>query len=230
MRKPQHEQDRRNGTRYSDLWEKEDWKERIAMMKDSVADLFNFINPGVDYKLGYVKHLNSKLKAARQIVEVTLESEKNGRSIRRAYSDKIKQWRQNKLFPDCMNGVSITPSLTLATRVRIAILKAIAKMLPAEFEDTEAWVIQHVARPVLKVEQKDSDGRKILTSYGFAQAVAYVLREMTYYKFSDQELFDAYAIAGTRFGPEISHSFVILEMDKSKEMARGKRQKKQKRK
>ena len=213
-----------------DLWEKEDWKERIATIKDSVADLFNFINPGVEYNLGFVKHLNSQLKAARQIVEVTLDSEKKGRSIRKAYSDKIKQWRQNKLFPDRMNGVSITPSLTLATRVRIAILKAIAKMLPAEYEDTEAWVIQHVARPVLKIEQKDAEGRKILTSYGFAQAVANVLREMSHYKFSDQELFDAYAIAGTRFGPEISHSFVILEMDKSKEMARGKRQKKQKRK
>ena len=213
-----------------DLWEKEDWKERIATIKDSVADLFNFINPGVEYNLGFVKHLNSQLKAARQIVEVTLDSEKKGRSIRKAYSDKIKQWRQNKLFPDRMNGVSITPSLTLATRVRIAILKAIAKMLPAEYEDTEAWVIQHVARPVLKIEQKDAEGRKILTSYGFAQAVAYVLREMSHYKFSDQELFDAYAIAGTRFGPEISHSFVILEMDKAEEMARVKRQKKQKQK
>ena len=124
-----------------DLWQEDDWKVRIAQIKDSVADLFNFINPGVEYKLGFVKHLNGKMKAARQIVEVTLESEKMGKSIRRAYSEKIKLWREKKLFPDRMNGVSITPSLTLATRVRIAILKAIAKMMPKEFEETEAWVI-----------------------------------------------------------------------------------------
>ena len=155
-----------------DLWESDDWKMRIAHIKDSVSDLFKFINPGSDYNIGFVRHLNAKLKAARQIVEVTLDSEKIGRSIRKAYSARIKEWREKKLFPDRMNGVSITPSLTLATRVRIAILKAIAKMMPEEFEDTEAWVIQHVARPVLKVEQKEKDGRKILTSYGFAQAVA----------------------------------------------------------
>ena len=195
-----------------------------------MADLFNFINPGVEYKLGFVKHLNGKMKAVRQIVEVTLESEKMGKSIRRAYSEKIKLWREKKLFPDRMNGVSITPSLTLATRVRIAILKAIAKMMPEEFEETEAWVIQHVARPVLKVQQKDNNGRNILTSYGFAQAVAYVQSEMAYYKFSDQELFDAYAIAGSRFGPEISHHFVILEMDKAIQMERGRKQKKNKKK
>lgn len=155
-----------------DLWESDDWKMRIAHIKDSVSDLFKFINPGSNYNIGFVRHLNAKLKAARQIVEVTLDSEKIGRSIRKAYSARIKEWREKKLFPDRMNGVSITPSLTLATRVRIAILKAIAKMMPEEFEDTEAWVIQHVARPVLKVEQKEKDGRKILTSYGFAQAVA----------------------------------------------------------
>ena len=210
------------------LWEEEDWKVRIAQIKDAIADLFNFLNPGVEYKLGYVKHLNSKLKAARQIVEVTLETEKNGRSIRKAYADKVKQWREKKLFPDRMNGVSITPSLTLATRIRIAILKAVAKMLPEEFEDTEAWVIQHVARPVLKVEQKDTDGKRILTSYGFAQTMAYVLNEMPGYKFSDQDLFDAYAIAGTRFGNEIGHHFVILDMKTAMEMSKKKRQKTQK--
>ena len=103
------------------------------------------LNPGVEYKLGYVRHLNSKLKAARQIIEVTLDSERQGKSIRKAYAEKVKQWREKKLFPDRMDGVSIAPSLTLATRVRIAMLKAFAKMMIAEFEDTESWVIQHVA-------------------------------------------------------------------------------------
>ena len=112
-----------------DLWDEEDWKHRVAKLKDAVADLFNFINPGVDYKLNYVKHLNSKIKAARQIVEVTLESERNGKSIRKAYAERIKEWRQKKLFPDRMAGVSITPALTLATRVRIAMLKAMATIL-----------------------------------------------------------------------------------------------------
>ena len=43
-------------------------------------------------------------------------------------------------------------------------------------------------------------------------------------------LIDAYAIAGSRFGPEISHHFVILEMDKAIQMERGRKQKKNKKK
>ena len=50
------------------------------------------------------------------------------------------------------------------------------------------------------------------------------------YKFSDQDLFDAYAIAGTRFGNEIGHHFVILDMKTAMEMSKKKRQKKQKKK
>ena len=213
-----------------EIWEKEDWRQRIAVIKDAVAELFNFINPGVDYALGYVKHLNPKLKAARQIVEVTLESEKKGKGIRKAYAEKIKEWRANKLFPDRMAGVSITPALTLATRVRIAMLKTMAKLIEDEFEATSTWVIQHVARPVLKVEQEEKDGKKILTSYGFAQALAFCLKEMPEVRFSDQQLFTAYTIAGTKFGPEISHYFVLLEMQKAMEIEKRKNQKQTKKK
>ena len=208
-----------------DLWEHEDWKLRIATIKDAVADLFNFINPGVDYNLGFVKHLNAKLKASRQIVEVTLDNEKKGRSIRKALAEKIKDWRSKKSFPDRMNGVTITPSLTLATRVRIAMLKTFASLLVKEFENTETWVIQHVARPVLKVEQTTEGGKKVLTSYGFAQSLSYILKTIPNVRFSDQELFSAYTIAGTRFGAEISHHFVILEMEKAEEIAKGRKQK-----
>ena len=65
----------------------------------------------------------------------------------------------------------------------------------------------------MQIEQKDRDGKKILTSYGFAQSLAYIQKEMPDYKFSDQQLFDAYMIAGTRFGPEIGHYFIILDME-----------------
>ena len=202
-----------------DLWDEEDWKHRVAKLKDAVADLFNFINPGVDYKLNYVKHLISKIKAARQIVEVTLESERNGKSIQKAYAERIKEWRQKKLFLDQMAGVSITPALTLATRVRIAMLKAMATVIKEEFEDTETWVIQHVARLVLKVEQTEN-GKKTLTSYGFAQTMAFFLKELPQSRLTDQLLFDAYTIAGTRFGPEISHHFVVLEVDTAEKISK----------
>ena len=129
-----------------------------------------------------------------------------------------------------MNGVSIAPSLTISTRVRIAILKAIATAIKRKSVDHDAWIIQHVAWPVLKIQQTEKDGKKILMSYGFAQAMGYIKSKMSYYKFSDQELFDAYAVAGTRFGPEIGHHFMVLEMDKAIQMACIKKQKRYKKK
>ena len=69
--------------------------------------------------------------------------------------------------------MSIGPSLTLATRVRIAILHALAKEFKSAMENTDAWVIQHVARPVLKLETTQNNDIKSTITMGFAQAIAY---------------------------------------------------------
>ena len=106
--------------------------------------------------------------------------------------------------------MSMGPSLTLATRVRIAILHALAKEIKSALEDTDAWVIQHVARPVLKIETTQNDETKILTM-GFAQAIAYYKQELPHSNLSSQDLYDAYATIGNRFGLELNHNFVILD-------------------
>ena len=202
------------------LWtEGKDWKDRVSMIKESVTELFKFVDPSNKYELGFVKHLNQQLKAARQIIEVTLETEKHGRGIRKALAEKIKVWKTTS-FPECMNGVSISPSLTIATRVRIAILKAIAKIIRSELKGHDSWVIQHAARPVIKIEITLEDNRKVENSYGFAQAIAFMIKELPHRKISDQDLFDAYTIAGTRFGPELSHHFVLLNYNTALSMAK----------
>ena len=195
-----------------------EWKTRIDMIKTNISDLFHFIDPTNKYDLGYVKHLNQKLKGPRQIVEVTLDSEKQGRGIRKALAGKIKTWKYTK-FPECMNGVSISPALTISTRVRVAILKAIAKVIGRQSDNHEAWVIQHAARPVMKVELKKENGEKMENSFGFAQSIAYMMKEMPEAKLSKQDLFDAYSIAGKRFGPEISHYFVLMDWETAEQMS-----------
>ena len=207
-----------SGLDVPEIWDQENWKGRVAHIKDALTELFKFIDPDRDYNLGYINHLNQRLQAARQIVEVTLDSEKHGRGIRKCLAGKIKTWKENKTFPDLMNGVSISPSLTVATRVRIAILKAISKIIRSDLPNHDSWVIQHAARPVLKIEITLDDNRKAENSYGFAQAIAFMIKEMPERKLSDQDLFDAYTIAGTRFGPEISHNFVLLNYKTSLSM------------
>ena len=209
-----------SGIEIPELWsEKNDWKKRVDMIKGNISELFKFLDPDTPYQIGFVKHLNQKLKVVRQIVEVTLDSEKQGRGIRKALSGKIKTWKNSK-FPDCMNGVSITPALMISTRVRIAILKAISTVIKRKSESHNAWVIQHVARPVLKIEIKKDNGETMMeNSFGFAQSIAYMMKELPDAKLSKQDLFDAYTIAGKRFGPEIGHYFILMDWETAENMA-----------
>ena len=96
--------------------------------------------------------------------------------------------------------MGIGPSLTLATRVRIAILQALAKEIKSAKEDTNAWVIQHVARPVLKLEITQNNDIKTIITMGFEQSIAYFKQELPHSNLSSQDLYDAYAIIGNRFG------------------------------
>ena len=200
-----------SGVEIHDLWAADlTWAIRLEKIKTALMDFIKLIDSEGSYDLGYIRHLNYKLKGTRQILEVTMGSESQAKALRKAYGAKVKSWRENKDFPDAVKGMSMGPSLTLATRVRIAILHALAKEIKSALEDTDAWVIQHVARPVLKIETTQNDETKILTM-GFAQAIAYYKQELPHSNLSSQDLYDAYATIGNRFGLELNHYFVILD-------------------
>ena len=208
------------GIEIHDLWAADlTWVLRLEKIKTAITDFIKSIDPEGTYNLGYIRHLNFKLKATRQIFEVTMENETQAKGLRKAYGAKVKSWRENKNFPDDVKGTSMGPSLTLATRVRIAILHALAKEIKATKEDTDAWVIQHVARPVLKIEIGENNDTKTLLTLGFAQAVAYYKQELPYSNLSSQDLYDAYSIVGNRFGQELNHYFVMLDPATAKNFA-----------
>ena len=209
-----------NGIEIHDLWAADlTWAERLERIKKAIAEFIKVIDHEGVYELGYIRHLNFKLKAARQILEVTMGSESQARNLRKAFGAKVKAWRESKSFPDEVKGHSIGPALTLATRVRIAILHALAKEIKSNIEDTDSWVIQHVSRPVLKIETTLKDETKSTTTLGFAQAMAHYQQELPHANLSTQDLYDAYSIAGIRFGRELRHYFVILDEGKARTMA-----------
>ena len=201
-----------SGVEIHDLWAADlTWAIRLEKIKTALSDFIKIIDPEGTYDLGFIRHLNFKLKGTRQILKVTMGSESQAKTLRKAYGAKVKSWRENKNFPDEVKGMSIGPSLTLATRVRIAILHALAKEFKSAMEDTDAWVIQHVARPVLKLETTQNNDNKSTISMGFAQAIAYYKQELPHSNLSSQDLYDAYAIIGNRFGLDLNHHFVILD-------------------
>ena len=117
-----------SGIEIHDLWATDlTWVVRLEKIKTAVTDFIKIIDPEGTYELGFIRHLNFKLKGTRQILEVTMGSEAQAKALRKAYGAKVKAWRENKDFPDTVKGMSMGPSLTLATRVRIAILHALAK-------------------------------------------------------------------------------------------------------
>ena len=210
-----------SGIEIHDLWAEDlNWAQRLEKIKTAVTSFIKIIEPDGTYELGYVRHLNFKLKATRQILEVTMGSEFQAKALRKAYGAKVKSWRESKSFPEDVKGTSIGPSLTLATRVRVAILHAIAREIKASKEDTEAWVIQHVARPVLKIEITQNNDANQFITLGFAQAIAYYKQELPYSNLSSQDLYDAYSIAGNRFGQELNHYFVILDPNSAINLAK----------
>ena len=71
----------------------------------------------------------------------------------------------------------------------------------------------------MKIEITLDDNRKAENSYGFAQAIAFMIREMPGRKLSDQDLFEAYQVAGARFGPEMGHYFVLMNHRTAEKMA-----------
>ena len=209
-----------SGIEIHDLWACDlNWAQRLEKIKTAVTNFIKIIDPDTTYDLGYVRHLNFRLKPSRQILEITMGSENQAKTLRKAYGAKVKEWRENKNFPDDVKGTSIGPSLTLATRVRVAILHAIAKEIKASKEDTDAWVIQHVARPVLKIEIEQNNDTKMFITLGFAQAIAYYKTELPHSNLSSQDLYDAYSIVGNRFGNELNHYFVILDPATAKNFA-----------
>jgi len=73
----------------------------------------------------------------------------------------------------------------------------------------DAFVIQHISKPLMKVTEKFDQGSRS-RSYNYTESIAFVHSRFPG-KLSDQDLIAAYNKAGSKYGPEISHYFVVLK-------------------
>jgi len=119
-----------------------------------------------------------------------------------------KSWRATRKTPNEFQGIGITGSITKETRIRIVILKALARIIKNN-STSDAFVLQHLTRPLLKVVSKER-GNETSRAFGYTEAISYTLAEFPD-KVSDQDMAEAYSKAGNKYGPEISHYFVLLK-------------------
>lgn len=157
----------------------------------------------------FVVHLNSRFKSAWRVIEARFESAAEAKLVRETFGKRMKDWRINKLIPDALKGLGVNMSHTKETRIRIEIMKALAKWVVENSSNTEAYVLQFLARPLLKMSIKKEDGSMFVRSFGFAEAVQFLVEEKNCVLRDHPDLDDAYKVAGSM--KDLEHRFILLK-------------------
>ena len=177
--------------------------ERIARLREIATDIFKFLIPDFNGNISFVSQGKGQGRAL-PMLEVRLELVESAAAIRKSYSEKNKL---KQLVGD-HERLFISNSVSLATRVRIDILKAIAKKISNDEE--QAYVVGFISRPIMHLRKK-SDRRDVKPnkSYTFVDAV-----ENFGHLIFRSDLDSAYNRAGNAFKGQLQQNFIVLHDEK----------------
>ena len=156
------------------------------LVKDSSKEIA-FIMPGRKIE-----------KGVPTMFEVRMKDKEIALKVRKGFSACMRDKAQ--MQADNRGRMFVANSVTLATRVRTDVLKAIAKRFSNNNEDL--FVIGFTSRPVLTVKRKDTGSQYALT---YVDAVAKFGESL-----SRGELQVAYGRAGNSFAGQLQQNFVVL--------------------
>jgi hypothetical protein len=171
-------------------------EERKVWIGKIVQDILEAIIPGFQGKIIFINQMKSKGQQVL-MVEVKLDSIKGAADIRKAFAEKKKDKAD-------LGRIFIANSVSLATRVRVDILKAISRKLTNK--DSSAHAVPLISRPVMHVRSTDTS--EIWTTpktYSFVEAVTrfgHLVRQV--------ELGEAYRRAGNSFKGQLEQHFIVL--------------------
>jgi hypothetical protein len=132
------------------------------------------------------------------MVEIRFDTKETAKSVRRAFVEKMKKGEQ-------FGKLHIANSVTLATRVRVEILRAIAKQFTVSGSE-EMYVVGYNSRPVMHIKTSETTKPHTLT---FADAITRYGKKLNL-----ENLDEAYRKAGKAFGGQLSQNFVVLTDNK----------------
>jgi hypothetical protein len=179
-------------------------RQKIEKLKSLVAEIFAEIKPGFEGKILYASQGRSD--QTFPTVEVKLDKVEHAVAIRKAFADKKKKGKMS----GCLERVFLSNSINIGTRVRIEILKAIAKKISNDKEF--AFVASFISRPVMHIRQKNDRNKKPTRSYTFIDAIKQFGTQL-----QKLDLLDAYAKAGRSFSGQLEQNFVVLKESDSEE-------------
>jgi hypothetical protein len=175
-----------------------DNRQRIEKLKTLAAEVFEAIKPGFQGKILYASQ--GRNNDTLPMVEVKLDKVEHAVAIRKAFAEK----RKGEKLTGCLERIFISNSINIGTRVRIEILKAIAKRI-TDAKDL-AYVASFISRPVMHIRDKSSKSSKPQKSYTFIDAVKQFGSRL-----KQGDLMDAYAKAGKAFAGQLEQNFVVLK-------------------
>jgi hypothetical protein len=172
---------------------------RIEWLKKIVTNLFEKLIPGFPGKIFYLSQ-GKQMDVYLPMVEVKLDRPENAMAIRKAFAIK----RKEKTLPDGLDSLFVTNCVSLSTRVRIDILKAIARKLTNDKE--LAYVSGFISRPMMHIKKAGSNvPAKPLKSFTFIDSVSRFGNIVT-----PDDLKPAYERAGVAFKGQLGQNFVVL--------------------
>jgi hypothetical protein len=134
------------------------------------------------------------------MLEFRLDSVEKAREIRKAFAIS----RPTNKLPAEMEKIQMSTVITLATKVGIEIMKAMARKIESQRET--AYVPMFLPRPILHIKVKVPGGKGLhLNSLTFAEAI-----QQYGEKLNQDDLVSAYQKAGGNFKGQMRQHFVVL--------------------
>ena len=171
-----------------DPGQKKIWIQKI------VLDIFAALIPDFGGKIVFINQSKSNGHHI-PLVEVKLDTKENAAALRKAFAEKKKSGTD-------LGRIFISNSVNLATRVRVDVLKALAKKVSDS--SITAHAVPFVSKPVMHV--RHVDGGHGTRTYTYTDAVAkfgHLLKQV--------ELGEAFRRAGNSFKGQLQQHFVVLK-------------------
>jgi hypothetical protein len=170
---------------------------KIEKLKQLVAEVFEAIKPGFKGKILYASQGRD---LSFPMVEVKLDKLEYAVEIRKAFAEK----RKKEKLSGILEKIFISNSINVGTRVRIEILKAIAKKITSDQE--QAYVVSFISRPIMHIKHKNDASNRPSKSFTFIDAV-----KLYGSRLRSSDLLGAYAKAGKAFTGQLEQNFVVLK-------------------
>jgi hypothetical protein len=122
---------------------------RIEWLKGISMEIFKELVPNFPGKIFYLNQ-GQQMDVFLPMVEAKLDSVANAMAIRRAFAVK----RKNKQLPPDLESLFVTNCVNLATRVRIDVLRAIARKVTNDKDI--AYMSGFISRPMMHIKNAGS--------------------------------------------------------------------------